>query len=560
MKLKQNPKYQFFFFTVIFFLINFFQSKYTALFEDEAYYWVWAQNMAFGYFDHPPLVALWVKISSYFFDNELGVRFFSVISFTIMLVIIWKIIDVKEKQNYVWLFFLLIVSTAFLNVFGFITTPDTPLLLFVALFLYYYKKFLQNNNWVYTLGLGFAMAGMLYSKYHGVLVIFFVILTNLSLLKNKKFWIAGLFGFLLFLPHLHWQYINDFPSFRYHLIERGKEPYKFGNTLMHFVNQIAIVGITFPLIYYAFFKEKVKDLFERSLKYIVIGFILFFFISTYKSRPQAQWTIAILIPLIVLSFRYFIKHQKARKWLVILGSVQFFILLVARIFLANENISPIELEPHKAKSWVKELKKNTNGKPIVFMNYSYRNAAIYNFYTGIKTHSHSIVKGRKSQYDLENFEKNMQNEDIVAISNLIDGPLYTLKGNGKLYGTEIIDYTTFQKVICTIPIKEIQITPGKDIFVDFEFNNTYSKNISFKNVSFKGVFQEKRNKVLYEVPLQIDELELTPLKGKGTRKMTAKFIAPEINGNEEITFRIGLQFYDLLAGFQGNKITVKLKK
>lgn len=477
-----------------------------------------------------------------------------------MLVIIWKIIDVKEKQNYVWLFFLLIVSTAFLNVFGFITTPDTPLLLFVALFLYYYKKFLQNNNWVYTLGLGFAMAGMLYSKYHGVLVIFFVILSNLSLLKNKKFWIAGLFGFLLFLPHLHWQYINDFPSFRYHLIERGKEPYKFGNTLMHFVNQIAIVGITFPLIYYAFFKEKVKDLFERSLKYIVIGFILFFFISTYKSRPQAQWTIAILIPLIVLSFRYFIKHQKARKWLVILGSVQFFILLVARIFLANENISPIELEPHKAKSWVKELKKNTNGKPIVFMNYSYRNAAIYNFYTGIKTHSHSIVKGRKSQYDLENFEKNMQNEDIVAISNLIDGPLYTLKGNGKLYGTEINDYTTFQKVICTIPIKEIQITPGKDIFVDFEFNNTYSKNISFKNVSFKGVFQEKRNKVLYEVPLQIDELELTPLKGKGTRKMTAKFIAPEINGNEEITFRIGLQFYDLLAGFQGNKITVKLKK
>ena len=558
MKLKQNPKYQFLLFVVIFFLINFFQSKYTALFEDEAYYWVWAQNMAFGYFDHPPLVALWVKISSFFFDNELGVRFFSVISFTIMLIIMWKIIDVKEKQNYVWLFFLLVVSAAFLNVYGFITTPDTPLLLFVALFLYCYKKFLESNNWLFTLGLGFAMSGMLYSKYHGVLLIFFVVLSNLSLLKNKKFWIAGLFGFILFLPHLYWQYINDFPTFRYHLIERGKEPYKFGNTLLHLVNQIAIVGITFPLIYYAFFKEKAKNLFERSLKYIVIGFIVFFFFSTYKSKPQAQWTIAILIPLIVLSFRYFIKHKKARKWLLILGSIQFFILLVARIFLANENISPMKLEPHIAKTWVKELKENTDGKPVVFMNYSYRNAAVYKFYTGIKTHSYSIVRGRKSQYDLVDFEKNMQGENIVAISDLIDGPLFASKNGRKLYGSEINNYTTFQKVTCKIPIKVIELTPGKHVFVDFELKNTYSKSITFENVSFKGVFQEKRNKVLYEVPIQIDEL--IPLKGNEIRKMTAKFIAPEIDANKEVTFRIALQFYNLSAGFQGNKVTVKLKE
>lgn len=558
MKVILKPKYQFFFFVVIFFLINFFQSKYTALFEDEAYYWVWAQNMSFGYFDHPPMVALWIKISSYFFDNELGVRFFSVIGFTILLIIIWKLIDARNKQNYVWLFFLLIVSVAFLNVFGFITTPDTPLLLFVALFLYFYKNFLQYNNWLYTLGLGFSMAGMLYSKYHGILVIFFVVLSNLSLLKNKKFWIAGLFGFLLFLPHLQWQFINDFPSFRYHLIDRGKEPYKIENTLLHFVNQIAIVGITFPLVYYAFFKEKTKNLFERSLKYIVIGFIFFFFLSTYKSNPQAQWTIAILIPLIILSFRYFIKHQKARKWLIILGSIQFLIILIARIFLADENISPIKLEPHIASIWVNELKEKTNSKPIVFMNYSYRNASIYRFYTGIKTHSHSIIKGRKSQYDLEDFEKNMQSDNVVAISNLIDGPLYVLKGDKKLYGTEIKKYTTFQRVTCTISLKEILLTPGKENFVEFEFHNTYSKDISFENTSFKGVFQEKRNKILYEVPLKIDNL--APVKGNEIRKMTAKFIAPEIDQNEEITFRIGIQFYDLLAGFQGNKVTVKLKK
>ena len=558
MKLIQNPKYQFVFFIALFFLINLIQSKYTALFEDEAYYWVWSQNMSFGYFDHPPLVALWAKISSYFFDKELGVRFFSVISFTLMLIIIWKLINSKEKNNHVWLFFLLIISVAFLNVFGFITTPDTPLLFFVALFLYCYKNFLQKNNWFYTLGLGFSMAGMLYSKYHGVLIIFFIVLSNLSLLKNKKFWIAGLFGFLLFLPHLNWQFENDFPSFRYHLFDRGKESYKFGNTLMHFVNQIAIVGITFPLIYFAFFKEKAKDLFEKSLKYIVIGFIIFFFISTYKSKPQAQWTIVILIPLIILSFRYFISHQKARKWLIILGSIQLVIILIARVFLANENISPIQLEPHIAKTWVNELKVKTNSKPIVFMNYSYRNASIYKFYTGIKTHSYSIIKGRKSQYDLENFEQNMQGENIVAISDMINGPLYVKKDDRKLYGNEINNYTTFQKVICTIPLNEIQLTPGEEKVIDFEFKNTYSTNISFENISFIGVFQGTRNNVLYEVPLKINPVN--PVKENETIIMRAKFVAPEIDENKKISFRIALQFYDLSAGFQGNKVIVKFKE
>ena len=263
MKLIQKSKYQFLFFLIIFFVINLLQSKYTALFEDEAYYWVWSKNLAFGYFDHPPLVALWVRISSLFFDSELGVRFFSTISFSLMLVIIWLIIDYKEKWKYVWLYFLLVISVALLNVFGFVTTPDTPLFLFTALFLYAYKQFLIKDNWKYILLLGFSMAGMLYSKYHGVLVLFFVVMSNLSLLKNKKFWMASLFGFLLFLPHLNWQYQNDFPSFVYHLKERGKKPYRIDNTLMHFVNIIAIVGITFPIVYKAFFKLKTYSKFYK---------------------------------------------------------------------------------------------------------------------------------------------------------------------------------------------------------------------------------------------------------------------------------------------------------
>ena len=558
MSISQKPKFQFVFFLLVFLTLNLLQSNYTALFEDEAYYWVWSKNLAFGYFDHPPLVALWIKISDFFFDGELGVRFFSTISFTIMLVFIWLIIDYKEKWKYVWLYFLLIASMALLQVFGFVTTPDTPLFLFVAVFLYAYKRFLKENNWTNTLFLGFAMAALLYSKYHGILILFFVVLSNIALLKNKKFWFASIFGFILFLPHLYWQYINEFPSFVYHLKERGKKAYRIDNTLMHFVNVIVIVGITFPVIYKAFYKQKIVTTFDRSLKYIVYGFIIFFFFSTFSSRPQAQWTGVILIPLILITFPYFVQHEKARKWLLILGTIQFGIILIARLFLANENISPIELEPHIAKTWIPELKEKTNDRPIVFVN-SYRNAALFNFYTGIKTHSYSVLKGRKSQYDLLDFEDKMQNENPFGVSKLlIHSPFIVKKRKESLNGFPIINYTTFQKVRCTIEDEHLIMNEGEKVNFQFKFYNTYDKNINFDHVKFVGVFQGYKNKILAKVPIEI--LNISPLEANEEKIFKASILIPVLENKENISFRIALEFYDLLEGYQGNKIYPEFPK
>ena len=558
MSILQKPKYQFGIFLFIFLIINLLQSYNTALFEDEAYYWVWSKDLAFGYFDHPPLVALWIKISSFFFDGELGVRFFSTISFTLMLIFIWLLIDIKEKWNYVWLFFLLIVSVVFLNVYGFITTPDTPLLLFVAVFLYFYKQFLKNDNWTNTLLLGFSMAALLYSKYHGVLIILFTLLSNIHLLKNKKFWVAGFFGALLFIPHLYWQYANDFPSFRYHLIERGAKKYKIGHTLIHFVNQIAIVGITFPVIYLAFFKQRINSKFERALKFITIGFIIFFFFSTFKSNPQAQWTAAILIPLIVLSFPYFIHHQKARKWLIILGTIQFGILLIIRVFLANSSISPIVLEPHIAESWVSKLKKNTNNKPIVFLN-SYRNASMYSFYTGIETHSYSLLRGRKSQYDLGNFEDKIQHKDIFVVSKFFKNHIFFAKKlKDSLKGYPIQNYTTFQKVKCIIEEESLLMKEGEKFIFTFKFTNTYDKNINFDHAKFIGVFQGYKNIILAQVPIEISKLE--PLEANEKKEFKATITVPQIVYNDDITFRVAIDFYDMQVGFQGNKVQTVISK
>ena len=45
------------------------------LMYNEAYYALWAQNLAWGYFDHPPMVAVWIRSSTHLFGKtDFGVR------------------------------------------------------------------------------------------------------------------------------------------------------------------------------------------------------------------------------------------------------------------------------------------------------------------------------------------------------------------------------------------------------------------------------------------------------------------------------------------------------
>ncbi len=466
----------------------------------------------------------------------------------------WKTIDVESKQEHVRLFFILVISLALLQVYGFISTPDTPLLLFTALFFYLYKRFLEDDGIQNSLWLGFSMATLLYSKYHGILIIGFVVLSNLKMLLNVRFWIAGAFGCALFVPHLIWQYDNGFPSFVYHLKERAYRPYELDFTLNHLLNVIAVVGITFPVIYAAFWRQKPTNLLERSFKFTVYGFVLFFLVTSFRSRPQAQWLAAMLIPLGMLIFPYFIDNASARKWLYRLGLAQLGLVIVARVFLANPSLSPIELETHLACTWVEKVKEKTVGVPLVFVN-SYQNASIYKFYTGIDTHSYGIPRGRKSQYALLDTEKNIQGRSVYAVGKqLTDRSFLTRKADEDLYGYPIDSFRSFQHIQCTIGEETLTMVPGAEKRVPFTLVNTYDETINFEDFRLMGVFQNRKKLVLEEFELSFPGLK--KLNPGEIRQMQAVFEVPKNLGGSWISFRIGASFEHLPTGLQGNKVLV----
>ena len=55
-------------------LVNLLQAAFLPLDPDEAYYWEYARTLDWGYFDHPPAIALLVAMGSWLTEGPLGVR------------------------------------------------------------------------------------------------------------------------------------------------------------------------------------------------------------------------------------------------------------------------------------------------------------------------------------------------------------------------------------------------------------------------------------------------------------------------------------------------------
>ena len=82
--------------------------------------------------------------------------------------------------------------------------PDVALLFFTILYFLVYKKLLEKDSIMLSAIWGVIMAAMIYSKYNGILVILFTIMSNFKLFKSRSFYIAAASGIICMIPHILW--------------------------------------------------------------------------------------------------------------------------------------------------------------------------------------------------------------------------------------------------------------------------------------------------------------------------------------------------------------------
>ena len=400
-------------FLVIWFILNFIQACFTDLSGDEAYYAVFAKRLDWGYFDHPPLVAIFIYLSSFLFEGELGVRFLSVLTSTLSLGILASFLDFKNDNKSIYLFAALAFSFTMFSFYAFLATPDVPLIFFGSLFLWAVHRYLHQSNWKTSLFLAFSMAALLYSKYHGIILIALFVLANPKVLKKPSFYSASVLGALLFTPHLWWQYQHGFPSISYHLSGHSSNDWQWKFVFEYPIYQLLILGpfVAIPILT-SLFKFKARDAFERSLLFFFWGFLIFFFLMSFKSHIEPHWTVLMALPALIIVPKYFANHVW-RKWFLRLAFTNAVLLLLTRFLISGVEMPKSHFWGNE--KWVNLIAQKSERQPVVFYG-SYQEASLFEFYANIPANSYNPYYYHPTQFDLWQKENELRHQKVFFVS------------------------------------------------------------------------------------------------------------------------------------------------
>lgn len=489
----KNLQKQHYYILVAWFIINLLQSIFTGLHSDESYYWMYSENLAWGFFDHPPMAALLIHIGHLLLPGEIGVRLILILMSTATLAMIFN--EIKETKD---LFFVTIFVLSFplvhTHIAGFLAIPDVPLLFFTMFFLILYRKFLNQPGFKFSVLLALVIAAMIYSKYHAFLIVGFTVLSNLKLLRNKFFWLTVFLTLVLLTPHIWWQVANEFPTFKYHLVERAK-PFRLKYVFPNIMNQLLMAGpLTFFLIFWKFSKFKILDKFDRALVFNILGFYILFFLLSFKNRIEAHWAAAIIPMLMLATYPLIQQDAKIKCWFRRLAIPMIVLFFIYRIYLALDvipNVGYTKITFYNREAHAMEIKKMAAGKKVGFFN-NYAAISNYIFYTGDSAVHLSTPNYRYNQYDLWNEEKYGEGETLFAVqSKHLNPPHLQKMATGQMKGYIIIE--KFQS-LNGLEINVAAVNKSeKTIDFEIELTNTNTYPIFFKHISepVLGVMQNQ---------------------------------------------------------------------
>src|SRR3954471_4956579 len=188
---------------------------------DEAYYWMWSKHLAGGYYDHPPLVALVIRLGTLIAgDTELGVRLVSILLALPMSYAVFRAAEILFGSVRVAATAALLINITLMVAVGtMIVTPDAPLLVASSFVLFCLAKVLETGRGAWWLAVGVAVGAALTAKYTAM---FFgaAILIWLVLVPKLRHWLVspwpylgGLVSLAIFSPVILWNADHQWVSF-----------------------------------------------------------------------------------------------------------------------------------------------------------------------------------------------------------------------------------------------------------------------------------------------------------------------------------------------------------
>jgi len=354
------------------------------LFPDETYYWEWSRNLAAGYFDHPPAVALLIRAGTTIFGiTALGVRIGAILAgaaASLAIVVMSCRLaaqtdtETSSTDSPAMLddpgtraaLLMLVIPGALI---GFVlATPDAPLLAAIALTLAALERAMASpvrssasfGWWCaagVTLGLAFC------SKFTSVLIpagVFIALLSRRDLrarLAEPGPYVATLIALLVLTPTLIWNANHEWISFAFQLKHglgqtRGSIPARELALVGGQLGLISPVIAVMAAIAVARALRGMADARRYMLAIVATMIVAFFAMSALRRPVEPNWPIPALVAALPLLATMRV-GRRGRVWLIAgsaLGGV-FSLVAVAQATARVIHVSPRRDPVSKAYGW-----------------------------------------------------------------------------------------------------------------------------------------------------------------------------------------------------------------
>ncbi|MGZ3754347.1 MAG: ArnT family glycosyltransferase [Mucilaginibacter sp.] len=287
----------------------------------EAYYWVLATRLQTNYFDHPPIVAWLIRLTTanLLIHNELFVRLGAIIAAAICTWLIFKISSLLAGEKAGWYTAVLYSTSVYsgINIAAFIL-PDSPQMVFWLAALYTLLKLIQLQPGDSKLTLHWCMFGLLSGlcimcKVHGAFLwvgaLSYLLIYDRNVFRSRAVYYAVGITLLIVLPILLWNLQNSFITYKFHssrITLTGN-----GINLLRFIKQsfqmafstgpvhIFLIGIALYQIIRGklpFDKNSTRLLLLCSLPLISILGVISIFREVYPHWPGPALTTLLILP------------------------------------------------------------------------------------------------------------------------------------------------------------------------------------------------------------------------------------------------------------------------
>lgn len=315
-----------------------------------------AHHLAWGYLSVPPFTS-WISSIILLLGNSVfWVKFFPALFGALTIVVVWKSIEELKGNLFALVLGAICVLFSSLLRLNTLYQPNSFDVLCWTSFYFVLIKYInsENTKWFLVLAIVFVFGFL--NKYNiGFLFIGLVpaiaVTQQRKIFAQPKLYIAFIFGILLILPNLYWQYANSFPVIRHlkelsdtQLIYVDRMEFLKSQLFFFFGSLVVIVSGLVALLFYKPF-DKYK-LFFWSLVFTLAVFMYF--------KAKDYYAIG-LYPIYIAFGSVFLEEQLKEGWKRYLAPVLIVIPLL--IFIPMYKIDFPNKSPEYIVSHAKEYEK-----------------------------------------------------------------------------------------------------------------------------------------------------------------------------------------------------------